>query len=135
MQSLLESDMPALQASADAAYVQHKDKGALTAPIAAKAKAVTERWWLFLDELLFRYADGYIHATHGDELATPFGYPHGWLKGIGYDSIPQVSACGMPLHASKHGRLPFPSPPPVARFAPGPRLAPRALPWQRHSSQ
>jgi hypothetical protein len=93
MQALLESDMPALQAAADAAYTQHKDPSALTAPIAAKAKAVTERWWRFLDELVFRYADGYIHGTDGDELATPFGYPYAWLKGIGYNAIPQVRHC------------------------------------------
>jgi len=62
---------------------------ALSAAYAAKATAVTARWWLFLDQLLWRYADGYVHMTSGDELATPFGYPVTWLKGVGYDSIPE----------------------------------------------
>eukprot|EP00967_Tisochrysis_lutea_P128066 scaffold218615_cov30-Tisochrysis_lutea.AAC.3 len=105
MQAALEADMHEIQAAADAAYVQHKDAKLLSKPIAAKTQAVTRRWWAFMDQLLFRYADGYIHQTEGDELATPFGYPYDWLKGVGYDAIPEVRDS-----TANSSRLPRPYP-------------------------
>lgn len=89
MQALLEADMPAMVAAADAAYVSYADVAALAVPFAAKATLVTARWWLFFDQLLFRYADGFIHSTNGTELATPYGYPASWLKAVGYDAVPE----------------------------------------------
>jgi len=56
------------------------------------AQSVVRRWWQLADELIFKYADGFINEP-GNIGQSP-GYPAWWLSAVDYQNGPprQVSA-------------------------------------------
>ena len=62
---------------------------------AANAVETAGRWWEFVDQLIARYADGFVRAAPDDAAPAAIGYPREWLERVGYtpaDSAIQFAA-------------------------------------------
>jgi len=63
--------------------------GNLTAEVHEHAAQVLKSWWLLGDQLMAKYADGYVTIPAGDhDVSTPSGYPAWWLAAVGYPAGP-----------------------------------------------
>uniref|UniRef100_A0A7S0I5M6 Uncharacterized protein n=1 Tax=Phaeocystis antarctica TaxID=33657 RepID=A0A7S0I5M6_9EUKA len=54
----------------------------LSARSAADAAAVLEAWWALPDQLMEKFADGWL------DDGAPMGYPDAWLKRVGWQEGP-----------------------------------------------
>mmetsp|Transcript_26851 Transcript_26851/g.32527 ORF Transcript_26851/g.32527 Transcript_26851/m.32527 type:complete len:235 (-) Transcript_26851:1037-1741(-) len=64
------------------------------------AQEVLESWWKLADQLVFRYADGFINQVTSEDspafkngkkltfTSKPTGYPETWLRKVGYSEGP-----------------------------------------------
>ena len=85
MQAVLEADLPAVQAAADTAFLASgaKNLEALSGPYFASVQYTTRRWWDLFDQLVMRYADGFLRGPSVGQPAS-IGYPKEWLQAVGY---------------------------------------------------
>ena len=62
----------------------------LTAAYHANAQSVLDRIWRTADELMFKFADGYITEVQpsGQLVVSGDDYPDWWLKAVGYEDGP-----------------------------------------------
>lgn len=93
VQAQLEAAGVQAQADADAAWAKAGggDDGAAAVDeiLNAHAASVVSRWWQLADEVMVKYADGYVTTNVGphDSTQEP-GYPSWWLEKVGYPSGP-----------------------------------------------
>ena len=61
-----------------------------TAELSIFAEQVVHSLWDLYDNLMFRYADGYINEVKPDGTfsVTGVSYPDWWLKAVGYENGP-----------------------------------------------
>ena len=84
-----------LQARVDARARRGLDWSAVTPLYANHTAAVLDVWWSLVDQLVFRFADGFDNENGG----KPLGYPAWWLQSPGVDY-----EMGPPLVPSKEAR-------------------------------
>jgi len=81
-QSEWEGRGVALIANCTARFINDHDQQALESAVLAHAKAATKAWNQLAEDLLAKYANGYLNTPGGGNAAL--GYPLAWLKEIGY---------------------------------------------------
>ena len=81
----LEARSLAVQAEVDASFEGDADVERLTRAYEAHARAVARRAWGLVEQLLYRYADAYLHGDTGKPSEPKaLGYPLEWLKAVDY---------------------------------------------------
>lgn len=116
MQQLLENSFARVQSSADAAFLATSDPKDLATPYHRNAARVTERWWAFFDQLVVRYADGFVREQPG---ATPrgVGYSAEWLAAAGV-SLLEGATVPSPQNIAVNELVPIAQLPQAAFLAP-----------------
>ncbi|EDQ88830.1 uncharacterized protein MONBRDRAFT_25939 [Monosiga brevicollis MX1] len=72
-----------------AAQAGHVDVANLTTASLALTQRVVAKWWELADDLMVKYADGWVTVNLGPvDAAAPPGYPAWWLKQVGYPEGP-----------------------------------------------
>jgi len=88
-QSQWETKGAALREQAIATFQTDHNATHLTASLVAHADAVLADWWQLADELMVKFADGYVTTNMGPvDVSVSPGYPAWWLKEVGYQSGP-----------------------------------------------
>lgn len=74
-------------------YRIHQNLALVEDALAKNAASIVASLWSLSDELMFRYADGFMNFKEsevepGGEITKPVGYPSWWLKAVGYKDGP-----------------------------------------------
>lgn len=82
-----------MQAKAEKVFLESFDVAAMTRAYTENAQEVVHSWWKLGDDLLMRYADGFLNdPLPGSE---PLGYPMWWLQMVG-SHVPGVVSTLLP---------------------------------------
>lgn len=84
-QQKLEKESTRMVEDAAKQFAKDGDAAALHTQYAANAAKIVSSWWSLSDELLFKYASGFVNEP---VLSTPVGYPKWWLEEVGYADGP-----------------------------------------------
>jgi hypothetical protein len=49
---------------------------------------IVQSLWSLSDELLFKYASGFVNEPEEEKMSQMVGYPEWWLKAVGYEDGP-----------------------------------------------
>jgi len=74
-------------AAQEEAYAAHGDMRAIDTAYQGNIATVVEKLWSLSDELLFKYASGFVN-TLPDGMSKTVGYPKWWLEKVGYSDGP-----------------------------------------------
>ena len=84
----LESAWVAMVATQEQAYATNTSHtmAAVETAYLQNVATVVDRLWSLSDELLFKYASGFVNTD--DEMSQMVGYPAWWLQAVGYSQGP-----------------------------------------------
>lgn len=111
-QEELEKASVAMVAAVENEYQQHGNFELVEDAYAKNAEAIVASLWSLSDELMFKFADGFVNFkkeesevsvvdSAGGEITKPVGYPAWWLEAVGYKDGPpppptQPKCCNPP---------------------------------------
>ena len=113
LSKLLEAQGLIVQAAVDAkcaVNAQTLDVEAITVAYLTHASFVARRAWGLVEQILYRFADGYFHQ--GSSEPKSLGYPLAWLRSVGYPGQLPDAAEDAGLSPPIGPRLSTVSPPP-----------------------
>mmetsp|Transcript_30981 Transcript_30981/g.72982 ORF Transcript_30981/g.72982 Transcript_30981/m.72982 type:complete len:627 (+) Transcript_30981:130-2010(+) len=93
-QDALEQASVELVSTIEKEYQQHQNMASVENALASNAEAIVASLWSLSDELMFRYADGFVNRKEsevedgGGDITKPVGYPSWWLEAVGYRDGP-----------------------------------------------
>lgn len=83
----LEAASVKMVTTEEEAYATHnKDMETVETTYLQNIAIVVERLWSLSDELLFKYASGFVNTP--DDMSQMVGYPAWWLQAVGYEQGP-----------------------------------------------
>eukprot|EP00640_Fibrocapsa_japonica_P007536 CAMPEP_0113938990 /NCGR_PEP_ID=MMETSP1339-20121228/5391_1 /TAXON_ID=94617 /ORGANISM="Fibrocapsa japonica" /LENGTH=145 /DNA_ID=CAMNT_0000942353 /DNA_START=88 /DNA_END=525 /DNA_ORIENTATION=+ /assembly_acc=CAM_ASM_000762 len=106
-QGLLEAASAELVSEIEKRYRLDNDYAAVERAILENAAGVVESLWLLSDEIMFKYASGFVNDPDGSGISQMVGYPAWWLEAVGYEDGPpppptQPKCCNPPKLTSSH---------------------------------
>lgn len=90
-----ETKLEAFRAETDKQFVAGSlDRIALTERYQAAADELVAGWWQLADDLMFKYADGFVNVP--GMIGQSVGYPSWWLEQVGYSRGPLAYSVDQP---------------------------------------
>lgn len=86
-QNQLESESVRLIDELEERFLSEDDWDAVEGAILFNAAKIVEKLWLLSDEIMFKYASGFVNEAP-DGLSQMVGYPSWWLQKVGYSDGP-----------------------------------------------
>jgi len=86
-QSALESASIDLVSDLQSKYRAESNWDVVQSAIADNAAKIVDSLWSLSDEIVFKYASGFVNE-HGGKMSQMVGYPKWWLDAVGYAEGP-----------------------------------------------
>ena len=86
-QNQLEQNSVAMVKRMEAQYTQNGNFTAVEHALLDNAAAIVSSLWSLSDEILFKYASGFVNEPP-DDMSQMVGYPVWWLQAVGYEEGP-----------------------------------------------